>query len=274
MSALESELHVESPPVKGGSAAGSRRGGLVGVGLVLASLGAWEVLSLVRVADRALVAGPWETALALAADPGGLGVDLAATFLRAGLGLLIGTVFGALVGVAIGALSRVTRLGAWLLDVARSVPPVVWLPLCLLALGYGDEARVATVSLGVAAVVAVSIAAAIGAPRSPRQEVLLVAGASWSQRLAWTQPWESFPALAVGARVAASMAVVVATVSEMVAGAPRGLGSRLVTAQVMHDAPQLTACIVVVGFAGFALSRLLERLERTARRFAGAEVTR
>lgn len=226
----------------------------------------WWVVALVQVGGRPLLASPPATAIALVANAPSLALDLLATFARAAVGLLFGLLGGLVLGVLVAALARRAPVADALLDVGRSVPPVVWLPVFLLAFGFGDASRVATIAAGVAVILAVAVTTAAKAPRTARDEQLLLSGATSWQRLRWTQPWASLPALLVGLRVASSMAVVVATVTEMVAGAPRGIGTRIVSAQVAGDTPQLTAAIVVVGLSGWALGRCLAWLERGAAR--------
>lgn len=240
---------------------------LVASALVVAgAIALWWVVGLIHVAGRPLLASPAETAVTLAVNAQALALDVLATFARAAVGLLLGLVVGVMLGGLVAVVARRAPVADALLDVARSVPPVVWLPAFLLAFGFGDVSRVATIAAGVAVILAVAVTTAAKAPRTARDEQLLLAGATGWQRLRWTQPWESLPALLVGLRVASSMAVVVATVTEMVAGAPHGIGTRIVSAQVAGDTPQLTAAIVVVGLSGWGMARFLAGLERVAAR--------
>lgn len=247
------------------------RRALAAVALAAGVLGAWALVASLDVGGRPVLAGPWATARVLVEDAPLLLADLAATFLRAAAGLALGALAGVVLGVLVVLAARLAPGADALLDVGRSVPPVVWLPVFLLALGYNDGARVATVAAGVAVIMAVAVTTAARSPRSVRREVLALAGARGLRALRWTQPWESLPALLVGVRVSAAMAVVVATVSEMVAGAPRGVGARIVSAQVAGDTPQLTAAIVAVGVAGWAISRALRAAERAVAAWQGQE---
>jgi ABC-type nitrate/sulfonate/bicarbonate transport system permease component len=223
-------------------------------------IGLWALVAQLDVGGRPLLAGPVATLRAFADLS--LATDLLATFARAVAGLFLGALAGLLLGVAVAAAARVAPVVDSLLDFARSVPPVVLLPTFLLALGYDDRARVATVAVGCAVIIAASVTSALRAPLSGRAELLRLSGASWLQRLRWTQPWEALPTLLAGLRIAAGMAVVVATVTEMVAGAPHGIGARVVSAQVAGQTPELTASIVAIGLAGWALNAVLRHLER------------
>ena len=234
--------------------------------VIAVSFGVWSLVARIDIGGRPLFSGPLATLAAFGDDGTNLATDLLATFARAAAGLFLGTICGLALGLLVAAASRVAPVVESLLDFIRSIPPVVLLPSLLLALGYDDRARITTVALGCAVIIAASVTSALRAPPSPRAELLRLSGASWGQQLRWTQPWEALPTLLAGLRIAAAMAVVVATVTEMVAGASSGIGARVVSAQVAGHTPELTAAIAAIGLAGWALNALLRALERTARR--------
>ncbi len=242
---------------------------LFGSALALAvCVALWWAAAQLHVGGRSLIAGPLDT---LAALPGGatlLSADLSATLARAGLGLLLGVLLGLAVGLLAAAVLPRAPVVEALLDAARSVPPVVLLPVFLLALGFNDGARVATVAAGCLWTMALAVTTAARAPRSGRRELLELAGASRLRALAWTQPWESLGPLAVGLRASASIALVVAVVTEMVVGAPHGIGSRVVSAEIAGDTAALTLDIAAIAVAGWLINLGLQRLERWALRLS------
>lgn len=242
---------------------GAGRG--AGVAASLGLLLLWWLAAEIRVGGRALLASPWATLRALPPGAGELLVDLGATLGRAGLGLVAGLLLGLLLGVAAAALHRRLPLVEGLLDGARSVPPVILLPLFLLAFGYNEGARIVTVAAGCSWSIALAVVTAARAPRSARRELLDLAGASRLQALCWTQPFEALAELVVGIRNAASTAVVVAVVSEMLAGADHGIGSRVVMAQVAGDTVGVTTGILAIGVAGYLINRGLRGLEEWGR---------
>jgi ABC-type nitrate/sulfonate/bicarbonate transport system permease component len=246
-----------------GGAGARRAGSLVSIA---AGLLAWWGLSSIRIGSRPLVSTPWAAARALPQALPLLGEDLLATGLRAGLGLAVGVAIGVAVGLSVALVVRRAPALDGLLDFARSIPPAVLLPVFLLAFGYGDGARVATVAAGCVWTMALSITTAAAAPRSARREMLDLAGASGLQAVAWTQPWESLGPLIVGLRGSASTAVVVAVVTEMIAGAERGIGARVISAQIMADTTALTLNVLAIGALGYAANAGLRWLEERVRR--------
>jgi NitT/TauT family transport system permease protein len=243
----------------------SRIGSLL---VLVGAAAAWSAVAQIRVAGRPLIANPWAALRALPTVAPTLGVDLAATTVRVCLGLAAGVFAGLLVGALAATAVHRAPVIEGIFDFGRSIPPVVFLPVCLLAFGYGEIARVATVAFGCVWTVSLSVITAAAAPRSARREMLDLAGASPARSLAWTQPWESLGVLVVGLRASASTAVIVAVVSEMIAGAERGLGVRVISAQIAGDTEGLTIDVLVTGALGYLVNLALRAPERWVRRLS------
>jgi len=230
------------------------------------AIGIWWAVAQIHVAGRSLIATPAATLGALSREGLTLARDLAATAALAGVGLAAGVAAGLAIGTLATVLVRRAPVIEGLLDLARSIPPVVILPVCLLAFGYNELARVATVAFGCAWTVSLAVMTAACSPRSARREMLDVAGATPLRALAWTQPWESLGVLVVGLRTSASTAVVVAVVTEMISGPERGLGARVIAAQIVGDTQGLTLDVLAAGVLGYSVNLGLRALERWARR--------
>jgi ABC-type nitrate/sulfonate/bicarbonate transport system permease component len=235
--------------------------------LALASaVGVWWAVAEIHVAGRPLVATPTATLGALSRAAPTLGSDLAATAARAAIGLAAGVAGGMVIGALAAGMARRAPVVEGLLDFARSVPPVVILPICLLAFGYNELARLATVAFGCVWTVALAVVTVASCPRSTRREMLDVAGATPMRAFAWTQPWESLGVLMVGLRASASTAVIVAVVTEMIAGTEQGLGGRVIAAQIAGDTRGLTLDVIAAGALGYLVNVGLRALERWVRR--------
>jgi ABC-type nitrate/sulfonate/bicarbonate transport system permease component len=229
-------------------------------------IGAWWAVAQIHVAGRSLVATPAATLGALSRGAPTLGGDFVATTARAGVGLAAGVAAGLGIGALTSVLVRRAPVVEGLLDFARSVPPVVILPVCLLAFGYSELARVATVASGCVWTVTLAVITATSSPRSARREMLDVAGATPMRAIGWTQPWESLGVLVVGLRASASTAVIVAVVTEMIAGPERGLGARVIAAQIVGDTPGLTLDMLAAGALGYLVNLALRGLEQWVRK--------
>jgi ABC-type nitrate/sulfonate/bicarbonate transport system permease component len=60
--------------------------------------------------------------------------------------------------------------------------------------------------------------------------------------------------------------VIVAVVTEMIAGAERGLGGRVIAAQIVGDTEGLTLDVLAAGALGYLVNLGLRGLERWVRR--------
>lgn len=232
---------------------------------VVVALFAWWLASIPRFADRQLVVSPAAAGAALPTALHAIAHDLVATTVRALSGLVIGGVIGLVLGGSAALVRKRARFDA-MFDFARSIPPVVLLPAFLLAFGWNDSAKIATVAGGTVWIVALLVTSAASEPRSARSELLEVAGTSRIRALLWTQPWESLGVLVVALRTSASMAVIVAVVTEMVAGADAGIGTRVIAAQIAGDTVGFTHALLAIGVLGWAMNLGFVALERRVRR--------
>jgi sulfonate transport system permease protein len=236
------------------------------LGALAGAMGIWWLVAQIQIAGRPLVATPAATLGALSREASTLGGDLSATATLAGVGLVAGVAAGLVIGGLAAVVMRRAPVVDGLLDFARSIPPVVILPVCLLAFGYNELARLATVAFGCLWTFALAVMTAASATRSTRREMLEVAGATPVRALAWTQPWESLGVLVVGLRASASTAVIVAVVTEMIAGTDRGLGARVIAAQIAGDTAGLTLDVLAAGTLGYLVNLGLRGLEGWVRR--------
>lgn len=187
-----------------------------------------------------------------------LAADAAVTLARAAAGTAVSLAVGAPLGLWLGLRSRRTaatpgrpaRAIERVVDAIRSTPPIAIYPLLLVLLGYGEAARLGAVVFGAAGLVVLETAAAVARAPAARREVLAASGAGAWQRLAWLEAFEALPGVAVAARAAFSIAMVVVLVSEMLVGAERGLGTDLVDATLRFDAWTLAGVIAVIGAVG------------------------
>lgn len=227
-------------------------------------VGGWTLVAETGLVRHRALAGPIQVAHALwaSAADGTLAADVSSTLGRVLASVGIGLVLGAPIGLALGRTNEVSRaLESWL-DFLRAVPPLLVLPVFLLALGYGDSARIAVASWAAALVVSLHVAAGLRAADPARERVLRALGATRWQRVRWVRMYELLPHALVGLRQATTTAIVVCVVTEMIVGAEHGLGARALAAQISYDAPGLYLAILATGTIGLGISRILVAIER------------
>ncbi|MCC6994646.1 MAG: ABC transporter permease subunit [Deltaproteobacteria bacterium] len=230
----------------------------------LVLLGLWLALALLGWPGPRLVPAPALVA-SLAAHElthAALWRDVGATLARVVIGVGVASALGAGLGFALGRSRRWRAASEPSIDFLRSIPPILTFPLFLLGLGYGERARLATVVFGCAGIVLLHVAAGLAAAPRERAEAVRLMGLGRLATARHLELPEALPGLILGVRVALATGLVIVIVTELLIGAPHGLGVRAREAQIAYQPAQLWLVIALSGALGALLSGLLARLGR------------
>ena len=191
-----------------------------------------------------------------------LWLDAGATLARVLGGVALGALLGAALGFVVG-----RRRSTWdavepTIDFMRAVPPILIFPVFLLALGYGEAARIATIAAGSGSIVLLQIAAGLARIPRARRDTVQMAGLGRLGIFTHLYFFEALAPLFLGLRLALQAGLIIAIVSEMLIGATRGLGARALAAQISYRPDLLWLVILMAGLLGAALSAALGRIER------------
>ncbi len=203
------------------------------------------------------------TALLAALSPGsqsGL-ADIGVTLSRIGIGLIIGIAAGVPLGLSAGLLGRFfdgLRVG---IDFLRSIPQIALFPVFALLFGIENFGKI--MMAAVSTFLIVFVAAADGAlfGVQERYETFEWIGATPLQRFLHLTLPQSLPSIAVGIRIAASVAMIVVLVAEMLYGTLDGIGYRLYVAQLGYRLDEMWAYIILIGVAGMGMNGILSYLQ-------------
>ncbi|ARH95530.1 nitrate ABC transporter permease [Streptomyces sp. MOE7] len=202
-------------------------------------------------APSTILADGWDRALA-----GELWPDVAATLRRVLAGYLLGTVSGYLLGLLMGSLRLVRAALEPLLDALYVVPKLALLPVFLNMFGLGEGPQIALVAATVFFFVWISTMAAVLAVPAGHRDAGRVFGASHWQMFRHVLLPASLPAVLVGARIAAGVAVLVIVASEQIA-ATDGLGHLVFDARALFQNDVMFVGIVCVAVLGVLFSELV-----------------
>jgi len=178
----------------------------------------------------------------------------AASFLRAGTGLLIGTVCGTAVGLAMARFRPVQRAVEPILLSIYPVPKPALIPLFMVWLGIGDLSKITVIALSCLVPVMVS---AFNGARSV-DEILL-----WSARARGTTEYRlwwrvvlpaALPQVATGVRAAIAIALIVMVSSEFIS-AEHGLGYLIFTYGGVGADNAMMAVVLYLTAIGFLIDR-------------------
>lgn len=200
---------------------------------------------------------------------GRLTADLLATASRWLIGFALGAAVGTLLGVLLGLSFTLRELFSLPIEFLRALPVTAMLPLFLLLFGVGEVSKIAMVALPCLLLLAVHTEGGIRRTSIARLEMAKSFGASRLQCFFHVTLPEVIPSLLLGFRLALSLALVVAVVSEMFLGTEQGLGQSIYEAYMMNRPELLYAYLLVIGLIGYLAARSTELLERKALYWSG-----
>lgn len=199
-------------------------------------------------------------------NSGDLWLNTAVSLYRAGAGLALAVVVGAVLGVAMAWYRPVNALASPLVEMLYPMPKSALIPVTAVWLGFGDGSKILLIFLG--CMLPVTLGAFNGA-RSSDQVLVWSArsmGAS-RMRVLWDVVVPSaLPELLNGVRTALALSFVLLVSSELIV-ARSGLGHLIgfLGDGGVYDA--MFAAVLTVAFLGFFADRLYQRLERRVLRW-------
>jgi putative hydroxymethylpyrimidine transport system permease protein len=220
--------------------------------IVLALLGAWEVVVRLGAVDPLLLPPPSDVAKALWTDRGDLGADLGVTTGEVLIGLAVAVAAGVAIALAMHLSPLARRALRPLVIGSQAVPVPVIAPLVILVLGFGLAPKVLLVALVCFFPVAINLHDGLRDADPDARRVMRSLDATRWQTLRVLEAPSALPAAFTGVRVAAAVAVIGAVFAEW-AGSDAGLGHALLTANGQLDTPRAFAATALL----FALAVVL-----------------
>lgn len=230
---------------------------LYGVLLIAAILTFWEVSSrlgwIVSAYWPPVTKVLWAAALQLAG--GDILLSLASTLRRAATGYAIGSLLGIALGILLGK-SKLLRVALLpLIEIVRPIPTPAVIPPLILFLGVDDALKIFAISLATFFPVFTNTFAGVATVDDTLIQTARTFRTSWARTLLRVILPATLPAIAAGLRTATSLALVVAVVSEMVAGSS-GIGYYLVEMQYALRPDLMYAAVMYLAITGYAVNRL------------------
>jgi ABC-type nitrate/sulfonate/bicarbonate transport system permease component len=238
---------------------GRYRGALIPV--VLIAL--WEIGAATGVLPPDTMSRPSEIVVAgwNALLDGSLLLATFQTFQSALLGLGLGSLIGIILGIFIGLSPTLEGIVGPTLDTVRPIPAVALIPLALLIYGFGVRMEVLVVTYAtVWPVLIVTISAVRGIEPRLLEVARTLEMPPFSRMRRIVLP-AAMARIAVGIRVSAGVALVVAVTVEIVLN-PQGLGYGMIIAAQSLRPELMWAELLWVGLAGWAFNTLLLLIDR------------
>lgn len=246
--------------------------------LVAASFLAWEVGARSGLIQSEVLPSVSEIVVEWISSltTGALGGQLLVTLRHMAIGYVIGSATGVLLGVLMGQSRRLWNLFEPFIEIARPIPLSALVPLLILFLGIDDPLKITVVAIGAFFPVFMNSFAGIRSVSRTMRETGATFGLSPVRSTIEIVLPAAAPMIFVGLRYALTIGLVIALVSEMIAGND-GMGFYVIRAQQNLSVVQLFAGVFTLAFLGYGLNFLFLAVERrvlqwqsgSARRQAG-----
>lgn len=229
----------------------------------------WIVVTHWRLIGPTLIASPMEVIHVIADSASGrlsrgenVFIQASATIARILVGWSLSLLAGIIVGAILGLVATAYRMVEPVIEFFRSIPPIMVFPLFLVTFNFGEEAYVSTIAFGCIPLVALTVARGFQQMSSVRLEILKVFRVSTKVRLL-AELMEILPSCVLAARLAFSISIIVAVVSEMVFTPRNGmaLGTLAKEAEIAFQTPVLIAAVLIIGLFGYAGNIGIRKLE-------------
>ncbi|KPI02181.1 ABC-type transporter, integral membrane subunit [Actinobacteria bacterium OK074] len=269
---------VPRPPVRPRSRA-ARGGGRARVrhvalpfGSLLLFLALWQALAASGAWSETLVPPPakvWDAFIDVSTTHDGirgyngtyliehLGISLRRIAFGAGIGIVLGVLFGLLMGTV----GWVRSLFEPWITFLRTLPPLAYFSLLIIWLGINEEPKITLLAVAAFPPVAVSTTTAVAAvPRALVEAARALGASRWDVVRDVVVP-SALPETLTGVRLAVGVAYSSLVAAELVNGLP-GIGGMVKDAANYNNTPVVLVGIIAIGISGLVIDGLLLRLER------------
>ncbi len=189
-----------------------------------------------------------------------LPIHILASLQVALLGFLSGAVLGTPLGITMAWNKKFDMMVKPVFDLLRTIPPIGWIPIMILLLGIGTQAKVALIFVSSFVPCVINSYTGIKQTSHIHFWVGQTFGATNSQLLRKIAIPTALPFIFTGLRVSLSVAWMSLVAAELLA-ATRGLGYMIQIARTIGRADIIVLGMLLIGSIGGVLSILLEYVE-------------
>lgn len=187
--------------------------------------------------------------------------DFAVSFWRIVTSMLIGTLLGAPVGLALGRSRCADRILEPVLYILYPIPKIVFLPVIFVFFGLGGEGKVIIISIAIFFQMAVSMRdAAVAIPESSVFAMRSLGANRWQMFVDVVVP-ATLPALFTALRISTGTAVAILFIAESMAGST-GLGYFIMHSWSLLEYTQMFAGIIAMAIMGVVIYEVFHIAEK------------
>ncbi|MGE3247264.1 MAG: ABC transporter permease [Beijerinckiaceae bacterium] len=230
----------------------------------------WELGSRTKVISPLVLPAPSQAATAFweLASSGLLVKHLSASLGRLVSGWIFGMLLGTAVGFAAGLFSLARAGLAPLVSALFPIPKIALLPLFIIWFGIGEESKIATILFGTFFPTVIATYGGVDGVDRGLIRMGQSFGLSWWSIVRKIVLPGALPAILSGARISASIAIILLVAAEMI-GAEFGIGAYVLAAGNLMATDQLIAGVAILSCLGLTVGFLIGRAERILLRWRG-----
>jgi ABC-type nitrate/sulfonate/bicarbonate transport system permease component len=243
---------------------------LVAILLVLWQIGsATGIIDPVSLPEVSTIFDAWWNAVSDGDLATALGPSLERIFAGFGLAVLIGVPLGLLMGTV----RFFYRLLEPLTEFIRPIPSAAYIPVAILFLGIGDEMKIFVICLACLFPILLNTFSGVRNIDPVLVDTGRTFGVSRLEALRAIVLPAALPNVLTGMRISIGLALIVAVVSEMIAG-NSGIGYFILNNQRIFRVPEMFAGIFTLGLLGFLVNLLFLQAEAFLLRWrvSGSEI--
>jgi len=177
------------------------------------------------------------------------------------IGIVLATIVGSALGVLIGENDRLLNALLPLLNFIRTIPPVAFVPIVILALGVGAGSKILLIAFGCFWPILLNTITGIKDIDPTVREVVRAYRTPHRLRLGKVMFPAALPQISAGIRNAVALGIIMMIVSEMY-GSVTGIGHYILQSSQNFEVTKTWAGTLVIGVLGYLLTLLSMGLER------------
>lgn len=241
-------------------------------GSIIAIIALWEIAAAAGWINRALLPPPSVIMSTLwnAFSAGRLTSDILISLQRSGLAFLVAALIGIPLGLGMGQFPLVERALDPILQFFRQTSALALYPVFIMFLGLGEASKVFVIFWATLFPILLST---IGGVKEVDRKLIEMAecyGATRIQVFHRVILPASLPAIFVGLRLSATMALLLLIAAEMI-GANQGLGYLVMSAQYNFQIPLMFGAILILALLGLLSNSVLVSMQRRLCRWSNTK---
>ena len=201
----------------------------------------------------------WFKAILSVEQNGNLWSSLGATALTFIEAIIVATIIGVALGVAIGSIRRIDTLLDPLLDFLRNLPAAALVPAAAIIFGTNTKMALIIVVFSCVWPILLNTRAQVQEIHPTLSSIIDNLGIRGIRKQG-ILVGSALPAILLGVRVAAPLALIVTLLTEFITNIP-GLGALLLSAQQNFDSPEVYGLLVISGILALLINSLVTFIE-------------